>query len=186
MFFKKEKYVFLNRTKKTIFKNTMKTKSTLLEKTSFNNKSFQKINYNKKQIINNYTLLSIGNKLDCSKIIKFHYNYNKNFSEFDKFRDSEIISIEEFTMFISNFQNGELDIANFPKNYKKYLKEIKLLPSMPEEPEDCCGKECNPCTIEFYHEKIDRRSYMINDLYKKIYINKSNDICEGQNSSLSI
>jgi len=99
----------------------------------------------------------------------FIYLSKKHFCILEKIQVKEYISLDEFSEFVTNFQKGEIQLSEFPKKYKKFLKEIKLLPGEPDEPEDCCGKDCSPCVIEFYHEKLDKRLDMINNVYRKIY-----------------
>lgn len=143
------------------------------------NKSFSIFNKSKaintKIITNKYNL-----KNECSFTVK---NIKRDFCILEKIRENDNISKEEFLLFVTNFQNGEINLGDVPLKYKKFLKEIKLLPREPEEPDDCCGKDCVPCKIEFYHEKLDRRDEMIDDLYKKIYPDnnsgKDSDIAES-------
>jgi hypothetical protein len=166
MFLPKEKYTKLLRKTITIISDISKQnnlKNTLI----FNNfkKNFSILNKNKKQ---NTTINSNKYKFayNCSSLLK---NFKRNFCILEKINEEDNISKEEFIAFVTDFKNGEISMSEFPIKYKKFIKEIKLLPREPEEPDECCGKDCVPCIIEFYHEKLDRRNEMVDDLYKKIY-----------------
>jgi hypothetical protein len=166
MFMPKQKFVKLLKTTKIYLSNTINQNSQRPNIITNNiNKKFSILNNNKSKIINqNSSKYKIINE-SCFTL-KF---LKRNFCILEKIKEQDNISKEEFTKFVTNFQNGEINLSDFPLKYKKFIKEIKLLPKEPEEPDDCCGKDCVPCNIEFYHEKLDRREEMIDDLFKRLY-----------------
>ncbi len=130
------------------------------------NKNFSIFNKNKSEKTKIIQILKYNlNNESCF----FYKNLKRNFSILEKIKEHDKISKEEFVHFIAHFQSGEINLSDFPQKYRKFLKEIKLLPGEPEEPDDCCGKDCVPCTIVFYHEKLDRRDELIANLFGKIY-----------------
>lgn len=165
MFLKKEKYAKLfKKTKELVTNIVNQNKLNVIFKfninkqysTFYNNQLY----YNKK---NTNALVIKNQKYLLSK------TFQRNYSILEKIREKDEISKEDFKVFLTQYQNAEISLSDFPLRYKKFIREIKLMPKEPEEPDDCCGKDCVPCNIEFYHEKLDRRDEMIDDLFKKIY-----------------
>lgn len=172
MFLPKKKYANLLRTTKTIFSDIHRKISHGSDaRLIISNKNFSILNKNfannKNIITNQYNIKNV-----CSFTMQ---NVKRNFSILEKISENDYINKEDFIVFLTNYQNGEIDLRDFPPQYKKFLKEIKLIPREPDEPDDCCGKDCVPCKIEFYHEKLDRRDEMIDDLYRKIYPDNSKE-----------
>lgn len=168
----KEKYAKLLKTAETFINNTINQNSQKPNLISnLINKKFSILNHNKQRKTKINSIMYNSNP-ESYFIFKFS---KKNFCNLEKITEQDNISKEDFTTFVTDFQNGEISLTEFPIKYKKFIKEIKLLPKEPEEPEDCCGKDCVPCNIEFYHEKLDRREEMISDLFYRIYPDNNNN-----------
>jgi hypothetical protein len=124
---------------------------------------------------------TFGNK--GNKILSMSNNYissncyflklqRKNYFALDTHNDNNNIEFNEDDLnhFLDRFQNGEIELPEFPNNLKKFIGLIKRIPSVPKEPDsdECCGDGCKPCVYDSYEEKIEKRKILIEQLFRDI------------------
>lgn len=107
-----------------------------------------------------------------SKHKKSNEHINKllcmNFSTSEKNKNNFDFTMKDLEEFLTSFQNGDIELADIPQFYKKFIKDIKLIPRVPEISEDCCGEGCNPCSLDLYNEKAQKRELTIKKLFEKM------------------
>jgi len=123
--------------------------------------------------------------------LDYHFLKSSNIAprKIEKFTNEEKLSKEKFYELVQKFQIGNISLENFPVNCKQFIRLFYLLPKLPDDPDDCCMRDCTPCKIDFYYEMLERRDEMIEDLYKKIYFddkNENNKINEDRNGKTKI